>query len=145
LAAAETGEGDLPPPHRTRGYDQPGARCRCQSRGGETAAGLGLSVSLQSTPPHNYLSARRHPTCDSRLLLLLLLLFRYLWSNTSSPPTTTSPLPPLLQGIRNMLATDLGYEDEDEFEDALKCSFKVGLADLQLFCHFSLSREGRWR
>eukprot|EP00227_Mantoniella_beaufortii_P016444 CAMPEP_0197576740 /NCGR_PEP_ID=MMETSP1326-20131121/1644_1 /TAXON_ID=1155430 /ORGANISM="Genus nov. species nov., Strain RCC2288" /LENGTH=298 /DNA_ID=CAMNT_0043139705 /DNA_START=48 /DNA_END=944 /DNA_ORIENTATION=+ len=29
-----------------------------------------------------------------------------------------------IYGIRNMLADDLGYEDEDEFEDALKGSFK---------------------
>ena len=32
------------------------------------------------------------------------------------------PLPP--QGICNMLAEELGYEDEEEFEDALKGSFK---------------------
>lgn len=38
------------------------------------------------------------------------------------------PLPPLLlsiqQGIANMLADELGYEDQEEFEDALKASFK---------------------
>ena len=34
------------------------------------------------------------------------------------------------QGIRNMLAEELGYEDEDEFEDALKAPFKVFLANL---------------
>ena len=28
--------------------------------------------------------------------------------------------PWLSQGITNMLAVELGYEDEDEFEDALK-------------------------
>lgn len=35
-----------------------------------------------------------------------------------------------IQGITSMLAVELGYEDEDEFEDALKGSFKDFLSHL---------------
>ena len=45
-------------------------------------------------------------------------------------PFTDRDAPRDSQGICNMLAEELGYEDVDEFEDALKAPFKVFLANL---------------
>ena len=106
-----------------------------------TQPGQWLPVHVRARPPERFPRARafrRVPPSDllvSRPLSLARVSFRtrprVVSTASLTPPPSPPPLPrhpPLsvtsAQGIANMLANELGYEDEEEFEDALKGPFK---------------------
>ncbi|EER16151.1 hypothetical protein Pmar_PMAR003614 [Perkinsus marinus ATCC 50983] len=89
-----------------------------------------------SSPKHNELDAFRIDVSHQEMSMIMLELEKFC---STCPEDTWIPLDDGIQWLCN----SLGYEDKDEFEDAIKGSFRDFLSKLPQF-EMEEQQDGKW-